>query len=217
MTEHFEKILDEIADTLLDIQKLKSDIQFISDKESEYFAPVIEKSNFFHRVYWNSVKLLIIDLYKLINPDEDYSINRALNYALSNRKRIDWRREIDLERIIELKGIASEMTEAYLNKLKNLRNKFYAHNAKDKFKAKYNTKPTLEECWLMNEKAQIIFNVLNLHLRNQQFLISEFSKDPFEIIQVFRFKMIEEFILSKQESNLNELDYYHLRDLIRGR
>ena len=102
MKEQFEKIIDEIADMIMHIQDLKTDISYLSDKTQPYFSEVVEDSRFLHRSFWNSIKLLIIDLNKLVNPKEDFSFQKALNYVLSNRKNIEWEKEITVDEIKDL-------------------------------------------------------------------------------------------------------------------
>ncbi|MGB1211077.1 MAG: hypothetical protein ACPG41_06610, partial [Lacinutrix venerupis] len=130
-TKNLENKLNEIRDTIIELQRLKTDIKFISNKEAEYFSEVVEHSAFFYRTYRNSIKLFVIDICKLLNPNEDFSLIKTLNYILSNRNRIEWRRELTAKRIKELITEIDNLNSEQLENFKNLRDKHYAHNDKN--------------------------------------------------------------------------------------
>ncbi|WP_117884633.1 AbiU2 domain-containing protein [Aureibaculum luteum] len=127
-TQTLENKLTEIRDTLIELERLKTDIRFISNKETEYFNKIVEKSAFFYRIYRNSIKLFVIDICKLMNPNEDFSLLKTLNFIQSNRKRIEWKRELKSDRINELIFKIEILNSEHLESFKNLRDKHYAHN-----------------------------------------------------------------------------------------
>ena len=214
MKENLEKIIDEIADMIMQIQYLKTDIIFLSDKDQSYFSEVVENSRFLNRAYWNSIKLLIIDLNKLINPNEDFSFQKALNFAFSNRKRIDWAKEITANEIKELQVRITEIEKTHLIKIQNLRNKFYAHN--DKKKNEFNTSFSLKEIWEINDELQLIFNRLHWHLRKQMFPISEYATNPEEIIKLYKYKKIKRFVTEELVKNELSNDLKIVQKIILG-
>lgn len=214
MKEKFEKIIDEIADMILQIQYLKTDINYLSDKKQPYFSEVVESSQFLHRAYWNSIKLLIIDLNKLINPNEDFSLQKALNFVLSNRKKIEWENEISIEEIKDLQVRITTIENNHLTKIQNLRNKFYAHN--DKKKYDFNIPISLKECWEINEELQLIFNKLHWHLRRQMFPITEYAPKPEEIIKLYRYKKIKKYVLEELVKNELSTDLKNVQKIILG-
>ena len=212
MTEKFEKIIDEIADMIMQIQYLKTDITYLSDKSQPYFSEVVENSRFLHRTYWNSIKLLIIDLNKLINPEEDFSFQKALNFVLSNRKNIDWENEITLDQIIDLQNKIINIEKNYLEKIKNLRNKVYAHN--DRKKEHLNLPISLQECWEINEELQMVFNRLHWHLRKQMFPISEYAPKPEEIIRLQKYREIKTYVFKSRAENNVSTDIENIQKII---
>lgn len=214
-TKILENKLNEIRDTLIDLERLKTDIRFISNKESKYFSKVVEKSAFFHRTYRNSIKLFVIDIYKLLNPNEDFSLIKTLDSILSNRKRIEWKRELPAERIKELKSKIEILNYENLESFKKLRNKHYAHNDKNKFDLEYSV--TLKKCWETLSIVQEIFIELNLCLLNEQYMFSILSQEPYEIVSLLKYKQIKEMILKEliNEPDIGKLQM--VRDIMLGK
>lgn len=204
-TQILENKLNETRETLIGLERLKTDIKFISNKETEYFSEVVEQSAFFYRIYRNSIKLFVIDIYKLLNPNENFSLLRTLNYIQSNRKRIEWKRELKADRINELLLEIEKLNSEHLEGFKKLRDKHYAHNDKKKFDLKYNL--TLEKCWETLLKVQEIFIELSLSLSNKQFLFSILTEKPYEIISLLKYKRIKEILLAefKKSPDLGKL------------
>ena len=214
-TKNLENKLNEIRDTLIELERLKTDIRFISNKEAEYFSEIIEKSAFFYRTYRNSIKLFVIDICKLLNPNEDYSLIKTLNYILSNRKRIEWKRELTADRINGLILKIEILNSEHLENFKNLRDKHYAHNDKNKFDLEYNV--TLIKCWKTLSIVQEIFIELNLCLLNEQYIFSILTKEPYEIVSLLKYKRINEMLLTelKKGPDLGKLQM--VRDITLGK
>ena len=214
-TKNIENKLNEIRDTLIDLERLKTDIRFISNKESDYFKKAVEKSAFFYRIYQNSIKLFVIDICKLLNPNEDFSLIKTLDFILSNRKRIQWKRELTVEQIKEFKLRIEILNSDQLKNFKDLRDKHYAHNDKRKFDLEYNV--TLKNCWKTLNEIQKIFIELNLSLSNKQYIFSLFIDEPYEIIALSRYKQIKELLLSELRKKPNIGDLQMIRDITLGK
>lgn len=194
-TQILENKLNETRVTLIELERLKTDIKFISNKETEYFSEIVEESAFFYRIYRNSIKLFMIDICKLLNPDEDFSLLRTLNYIQSNKKRIEWKRELKADRINELILKIEILNSKHFESFKNLRDKYYAHNDKKKFDIKYNV--TLKKCWETLLINQEIFTELSLCLLNEQYIFSILTKEPNEIISLLKYKRINKLLQSE--------------------
>lgn len=215
MKEQFEKIIDEIGDMIMQIQYLQTDIEYLTDTTQPYFSEVVEDSQFLHRYYLNSIRLLIIDFNKLINPKEDFSFQKALNFVLSNRKNIEWEKEITVDEIRDLQNRMLNIEKNHLDKIENLRNKFYAHN--DKRKNDFNLPISLEECWVINKELQSIFNRLHWHLRKEMFSISEYAPKPEEIIRLHRYKEINKYVFKCFAENTVSSDIENIYKIILGK
>jgi hypothetical protein len=214
-TEILENKLNEIRDTLIELERLKTDIRFISNKETEYFSEIVEKSAFFYRIYRNSIKLFVIDICKLLNPNEDFSLLKTLNYIQSNRKRIEWKRELKADRINELILEIENLNSEHLESFKNLRDKHYAHNDKKKFDLEYNV--TLKKCWETLLIVQEIFIELSLSLLNEQYIFSILTKEPYEIISLLKYKRINEMVLTELKKGADIGNLQKVRDITLGK
>jgi len=214
-TQNFKNKLSEIRDTLIGLERLKTDIKFISNKETEYFSQIVEKSDFFYRIYRNSIKLFVIDICKLLNPNEDFSLIKTLNYILSNRKRIDWKRVLTASRIAELILKIEILNSEHLESFKNLRDRHYAHNDKNKFDHDYNV--TLKKCWESLLVVQEIFIELNLSLLNEQYIFSILTIEPYEIVTLLKYKQINEMLITELRKGPDLGELQKVRDITLGK
>jgi hypothetical protein len=214
-TQILENKLNETRDTLIELERLKTDIRFISNKEAKYFSEIIEKSAFFYRIYRNSIKLFVIDICKLMNSNEDFSLLKTLNFIQSNRKRIVWKKELKADRINELILKIEILNSEHLESFKNLRDKHYAHNDKKKFNLEYNV--TLKKCWETLFRIQEIFIELSLCLTNEQYIFSILTTEPNEIISLLKYKKIKETLMTelKKGPDLGKLQM--VRDITLGK
>lgn len=194
-TKTLENKLIEIRDVLYELESLKTDIKFISNKEKDYFKDVVEKSNFFYRVYRNSIKLFVIDICKVLNHNEDFSLIKTIDYAMSNWKRISWDRETKIEKLKTLKERIEKLNLEQLKNFKDLRDKHYAHN--DKKKHEFESKVTLVNCWQCLKIIQEIFGELYLALLNKQIFFEVSVKEPQEIVSISRYQQIKKYVLSE--------------------
>lgn len=190
-----ERKLEEISRILTELQNLKVDIIGISNKEEAYFPIVCESSKFFNRTYWNSIKLFIIDMHKILNQNEDFSLISTINFAQSNIKKILWKHQIIYENLEKLKAKLESLDKKGLQSLKDLRDKHYAHNDKNKDKLKIEL--SLLKCWKMLETAQEIFNTLNYHFNNRTLMFENFFHPPNEIYKVYRYELIREMYFAE--------------------
>ena len=214
-TENLENRLNEIRDILIELESLKTEIRFISNKEEDYFQYAVEQSSFFYRVYRNSIRLFVIDICKLLIPDEHFSITKTIDYALSNRKRINWYREIKIDRLKILKEKVEKLNLEQLKNFEILRNKYYAHNDKNKYD--FESKVTLSNCWESLETIQGIFNELSLGLQNKEFRFETFGKEPQEIISISRYRQIKEYVLSELRKSPHIGKLQEVRDITLGK
>ncbi|MHA6248105.1 AbiU2 domain-containing protein [Pontibacter sp. CAU 1760] len=214
-TINFEKKLNEISQILRDLEKLKKDIIFISDQESEYFVNAVENSDFLYRVYRNSIKLFVIDVCKLLHPNEHFSLAKTLAFAITERRRICWHRETSIEQLETLKEKVNNLNKEQLESFKTLRDKYYAHN--DKAKHEHESKVTLSNCWKTLIILQDIYNELSLRFSNCQIAFESCGRTPNEIIAVSRFREIATFISNERRKSPNIGKLENIRDIILGK
>ncbi len=214
-TSKLENKLTEVLRTILELEELKTDIKFISDKDEEYFELVVKNSYFLRRVYQNSIKLFVINICKLLNPNEDFSLIKILNYALSNRNRIHWSREISANKLKILADKIENIKENELPAFKYLRDKHYVHN--DKNKNDFESKVTLLKCWNSLSVVEEVFIELNLCFMNEQYIFPMFCKNPMEIVSLTKYHKIEKYILSELQNNPDIGSLQKIRSIILGK
>ncbi len=92
--------LKETMMLFFELEYLKSDLTSISNTDSKYFKVVVENSHSFYRIYRQCFKLFVIELAKVVDSKEDFSLLRLVDYIISNRKKIIWKNsEIELSRL----------------------------------------------------------------------------------------------------------------------
>lgn len=119
----FNEKMSETYKLLIDLELLKSDIKHLSNREEEYFNIAVNKSKFLYKTYFNSVKLLVIDIHKILNPNENFSLKKTINFAKSNVNKIQWQNQITINDFKEIELQTNDLIERKLEKVKTLRNK----------------------------------------------------------------------------------------------
>jgi hypothetical protein len=180
-----ETKLLEIRNLLLELEFLKNDILMLSDESQEYVELLVKKSKFLYRLYLNYMKLITIDLYKLIDQKESYNVYSLINFCKTNISKIQWSREITLAELNQLESQVNSVSQ-HFETICLLRNKLYAHN--DKNKSKFEYKITLDDFWLVIKVLQDVFSKLNLRFDNNQWIFSIQYNRPQEIKNAFKYK-----------------------------
>lgn len=209
--------LKETMMLFFELEYLKSDLTSISNTDSKYFKVVVENSHSFYRIYRQCFKLFVIELAKVVDSKEDFSLLRLVDYIISNRKKIIWKNsEIELSRLNFIRKEIMKIEEKHLNDIKNLRDKFYAHTDKDRHKVELIF--TQQIGFDILEKLRTYFEEIALKLNNQNIAFSlTKSSITNEMILLHRYKLIQKFIMTniKERGNIGELQL--IRDIMLGK
>ena len=214
LTEKLNNKLKEIRDILIELENLKIDIIAISNKEEKYFDSVSNKSTFFNRIYWNSIKLFIIDIHKLVNDKEHYSLNSVLNFAISNWKHISWKHEMSYEKLVHVKSQIESLVKEDLQSVKDLRDKYYAHNDKDKNKFKVSL--NLKKCWQILGTIQDIYNQIGYNLNNETWMFNLYAQPPKELLISYKYNLIKHMYFEEIVKYPDDGTLIQLRKIIRN-
>jgi hypothetical protein len=204
-TEKLNKKIKEIEQILIEIEFLKIDIISISDNKQTYFESVVKNSQFLYRTYRNSIKLVIIDLNKLILKREDSNFQSMLDYSLINFKTIEWKHQFNIEEIKTLKREINQLAESKeIEIVQNLRDKFYAHS--DKNKDKFEQSLKLVKLWDIISILKKIFDFVNFKLNNRKNPYNQI-KPPIELYTLDKYSKIKELMFRelRKGSDLGEL------------
>ena len=213
-------IEDKLKETMMlffELEYLKSDLTSISNKDSKYFKVVVENSHSFYRIYRQCFKLFVIELAKVVDSKEHFSLLRLVDYIISNRNKIIWKNsEIELSRLKFIREEIKKIEDEYLDDIKTLRDKFYAHTDKDRHKVELVF--TQQIGFEILEKLRNYFEEIALKLNNQHIVFSS-AKSSFtnEMVLLHRYKLIQKLIMTiiKERGNIGELQL--IRDIILGK
>jgi hypothetical protein len=211
-TIRFLRHLEEIQRILVELESLKGDIQTIGDQSKIYYKEIVEESYFFIRISNNSLKLFAIDICKLLDSKEDFSLSKTLNYAISNRKRIIWKNELTNEKIVEIREEIHLIEIKYLENFKYLRDKYFAHLDKDRGKVKIPL--LLEDFWDLLKVIEKIYNFFTFHLTHETTVFSIPIEKNSELINLNKFKRIRLMILNELEQNPDIGKLQKVREII---
>lgn len=212
-----ENKLKETMMLFFELEYLKSDLTSISNQDSKYFCDIVENSPSFYRIYRQSFKLFVIELAKVVDSKEHFSLLRLVDYIISNRKNIIWKNsEIEMSRLKFIRDEIKKIEDIYLNDIKNLRDKFYAHTDKDRHKVEliFSQRTGFE----ILEKLRTYFEEISLKLNNQHMAFSSVKSSlTNEMVLLHRYKLIQKFIMKnlKEKGNIGELQY--VRDIMWGK
>jgi hypothetical protein len=99
----------------------------------------------------------IIEIHKLFNDDDVYSLPKLLNELINSYRRITWFNPLKLKDIRELKeSLLIGTIHAHFIKVKTIRDEYLAHNKRKP----ENVKITLEELELLQKKAEEVSNLI---------------------------------------------------------
>lgn len=192
----------EVRNILLELEFLKHDVLMLSDEKEDYVELLVKKSRFLFRIYLNYMKLITIDLYKLIDKKENYNIYSLINYCKTNIVKIRWHHKITLKELDEMENEINSISH-HFETIRLLRNKIYAHNDKDK--SNFQFKITLTDFWHVLEVLQNIFSKLNLHFDNHQWIFTIQYNKAQEIKNAFKYKKCVElyFEHAKEQTDID--------------
>lgn len=221
ITEKTRKEFSEIERILIDIDRLRMQIKFITNEDESYFKPVIEKSAFFYGIYRDSLKLLIIQLAKLLvnkfdyenkstKPrPEDFNLEQFILNLKLNFKSIAFKNAPTIEQLDSCIVTLDKISESEsFNKFKILRNKFYSHTAKNRsdFEVSYK----LDSLWSIINEIQAVFNILNHYLNNTKLMFS-YRNPPNEIFMIKKYIQIKDHVNAE---NRKSPDLGRLQDIL---
>lgn len=213
-------IEDKLKETTLlffELEYLKSDLISISNKDSNYFKIIVENSPSFSRIYRNSFKLFVIELAKILDSKEHFSLLKLVDYIISNRKKLIWKNnEIEMARLNFIREEIKKIEDLHLEDIKNLRDKFYAHTDKNRHKVEllFSLKIGFE----ILEKLRHFYEEIVLKLNNQHIAFSVLSSLTNEMVLLQRYKLIQNFILTnikERSGSIGELQ--NVRDIMLGK
>lgn len=140
--------------SLVYLEYLKNDIVYISNRNENYFKEIIYNSNFFGRTYKNSIKLFVLELYKILENKEDYNLRSLLNNIINNGEGYyNWFTKPNINKVVEFRNRLSSISKSEdYKKIKNLRNKYYAHS--DSSRNNFETNIPFNKLWEILDEIQ---------------------------------------------------------------
>ncbi|PJJ09747.1 hypothetical protein CLU83_3118 [Flavobacterium sp. 1] len=211
-----EAKLKETTLIIFELEYLKSDLISIMNPDSVYFKTIIENSPSFYRIYRNSYKLFVIELAKILDSKEDFSIISSVNFLITNRKKIVWKNsEIQLERLNFIRDEIKSIENLHLKSIKILRDKFYAHTDKNRHEIELSF--NLQLGWEILKQLRAFFEEIVLKVNNQHIMFSVLSNLTNEMVLLQRYKLIQNMIQLKLKEQPNIGELQKVRDIMQGK
>ncbi len=134
MKINIEEWYNEVVKKLLSLEYLILFITTIHNEDADYFESAVKSSDFLYTSHQSAVKVLIIDFVTLTNHAENYNFSSLLNSLARFHGDIKWKNEPSPKTIKLLRKEFSNIinSEVY-HKLKNTRDKYYAHDVINNF------------------------------------------------------------------------------------
>ena len=200
--------LNSLLQRILELEAAKRDIDYISDKEKEYFELVVKNSGFLFRCYRYALKVFILDLCNLMEVDEDRNMVSFIRYLLSNYRTIHWSNPVCMEKLrgFEHRLITISGMQDY-EKLKNARDKFISHDDKDKLN--YDIDFPISFGWSILEALKDIYSKLNYNLTGEKISFEMTTRPQSELESLAKYNRIERIIFDEYHNTRNENGLAH--------
>ncbi len=194
-----EEWYNEVVKKLLSLEYLIQFITTIHNEDAAYFERTVKSSDFFYTAHRLAIKVLIIDFITLTNHKENYNFSMLLNALTRFHGDIKWKNEILLNTLKFLRKEFSNIINADdYRKLKNTRDKYYAHDVISKHELQINV--PYESIWKLIRECQRIFNVFSFHYNGSTYAFS-FIQKHHELEALHRFYQIQKFVFSEFEKS----------------
>ncbi len=195
MTKNIEEWYNEVVKKLLSLEYLIQFITTIHNEDAEYFESTVKLSDFFYTSHRSAVKVIIIDFITLTNHAENYNFSTLLNYLARFHGDIMWKNETSLRTIKLLrKDFSAIINSDVYHKLKNTRDKYYAHDVINKHEFQIDV--PYESIWKLIRECQRIFNVFSFHYNGSTYAFN-FTQKHHELEALHRFYQIQDFVFSE--------------------
>lgn len=204
--------LEEIRNTLLELEFIKKDIKTLINSNEEYRKETLSESKFFTRLYLNYARLFVIDIFKLTGKKEDHNIQKLLDFCKINIRKIEWYNSISLEKLNSLSDRLTAVSVKF-EQIEGLRNKYYAHNDKKKHSFPYEL--SLKDLWEALEGLQKIFSDINVEFDNHQWLFDIQYNSPTILQNLSKYNKIKKLTLKEYGENKSSVETKKLLEIIR--
>jgi len=207
--------MDALSNRIIQINIIESDIKYLADAKAEYFQNIVSKSNFLHRCYIAFMKSFVIEVHKCLNPREHYNIISLYSLLIKNYHDIEWKHDTQLAYLKQKERDIIKLTKSdQFIRLKDTRNKYYAHDDRDKHT--FNTAVSRNSYWDFSKTLKDTYNDLSLRLNGSQFF---FDTDLLRgvLLKMNLYHKIEDYVFEeyKKTSNIGRLS--EVLDIIRGK
>ena len=213
-TKILKQRLEEIRNTLLELEFIKKDIKTLISSNEEHKKGALSESRFFTRLYLNYTRLFVIDIFKLTGKNEHHNIQKLLDFCKINRRKIEWYYPISLEKLNSLNDRLTEVSVKF-EQIAGLRNKYYAHNDKKKYSFPYQL--SLTDLWEILEGLQKIFSEINLEFDNHHWYFDIQYNSPKILQNISKYNKIRKLTLNENRQNQSSIETKKLIEIIRKR
>jgi hypothetical protein len=167
-TQLLKTKLFEIEKILLHVDRLYDYCKYLNNLEPSYERLIRNKYPILGHARVSFVIVIILDLCKLYNKDEKYSLKKLLKIFINDYKKIKFAKQIDKEKILDIfNDLEDENIVATINKLRTLRDNYYAHLDSVDLKL-IEIMPNFKDFRLIIDVGHKIVNILNEYLNDTQ-------------------------------------------------
>jgi hypothetical protein len=141
------------------ISKLEQFSKILTENEKALF----DKYALFDLARFSFWDVAILEVCKLYNPEEKYSLHKILNIAINNYSKISWKVTFNLKELNDLQSCIDQQKNL-ISRLIGIRDHFIAH-LDDK---QYMDSLVISELRLLLDLSQIVYNKINLGLNGSE-------------------------------------------------
>jgi hypothetical protein len=212
---YLKKLYEGLTNIVANTLDARSKIEYFENRLTIQEKEILNKYPFYPKVRFAFRNYAVLDIYKVFNPKEDYSIYNLINRAIESHSELTWYEKIG---IVDLKRFIYKLDSKkdLVSKIKHIRDKHIAHLD---IKYKEDIKIKLSNITELTDTSKNILFSLSKSLFNTHLLwdIVEGDHDFAFIEAVLKYHKTRQLAFTAKATNSETIDSDTIMNIIRNR
>ncbi len=197
MTDDLHQKFEAIRKKFIELNMLKDQINYISNQTGPH-RHIVENSSLLWLARTTAIRLLVIDICKLLKREEANNISSLLGHLNSTYRKIEWKHPISQKRLHQSEVKISDIYKSEdFQKIKIARDRYIAHD--DSKKSNYNSMIDLKMLFTMISEIEAEFNIVTYHLFDTTYIYPDTGNKK-EIQNLYNYHCIRNLVADNMDN-----------------